>query len=111
MARLAYARRVSFLLDPPLLYASGRVSPNRAADAATVGAFIGIGIGFYRNARWARPFLRALPGRDGRDFMWTTGVLPLPHAKRGRRALFDKLAFAVFATYPIWLWLGTRGRR
>ena len=87
---------MSFLLDPPLLYASGRVSPNRATGAATVGVFVGTGIGFYRNASWTRPLIR---------------LLPLPHGERGRRALFDKLAVAVFATYPIWLWLGTRGRR
>ena len=102
---------MSFLLDPPLLYASGRLSPGRAADAATVGVFIGTGIGFYRGAPWTQPFMRFLPGRDGRDFMWTTGILPLPHSQRRRRPLFDKLAVAVFATYPIWLWLGTRGRR
>ena len=102
---------MSFLLDPPLLYASGRLSPRRVADAATVAVFIGTGIGFYRDAPWAQPFIRFLPGRDGRDFMWTTGVLPLPHSQRRRRPLFDKLAVAVFATYPIWLWLGTRGRR
>ena len=83
---------MSFLLDPPLLYASGRLSPGRAADAATVAVFIGTGIGFYRDAPWAQPFMRFLPGRDGRDFMWTTGVLPLPHSQRRRRPLFDKLA-------------------
>ena len=100
---------MSCLLDPPLLYASGRLSPGRAADAATVGVFIGTGIAFYRNASWTRPFMRFLPGRDGRDFMWTTGVLPLRHWRR--RPLFDKFAVAVFATYPVWLWLGTLGRR
>jgi hypothetical protein len=110
MAGLAYGGRVSFLLDPPLLYASGRLSPSRAVDVATVGVFIGTGIGLYSDAGWTRPFMRMLPGRDGRDFMWTTGVLPLPHDKRRKRALFDKLAIAVFATYPVWLWLGTRAR-
>ena len=102
---------MSFLLDPPLLYASGRVSPNRATDAATVAIFIGASAAFYRNARWTRPFMRYLPGRDGRDYMWTTGVLPVPHARHGRRQRFDRLAVALFAIYPVWLWLGTRGRR
>ena len=73
--------------------------------------FYGVSAALYVNASWTKPFMRVLPGRDGRDFMWTSGVLTLPHAKRRERAKWDKRALAVFATYPIFLWLGTRAAR
>lgn len=78
---------------------------------AVLAAFWGTGAAFYRNARWTEPFMRVLPGRDGRDFMWTTGLLQLPHDRRRERASWDRRALAVFATYPIFLWLGTRATR
>jgi hypothetical protein len=43
--------------------------------------------------------------------MWTTGVVPIAHDTRRDRAKWDRRALAVFATYPIFLWLGTRATR
>jgi hypothetical protein len=112
---------VSFLTDPPWLYANGRayarIAPESAqggtaklAGAATIAAFLAGGLGFYLDHPWTRPFTRALGYRSGREFMFT---FPLPL----RREMPDAVAAAAFATYPLWLWLGwdsgrrSRGRR
>ena len=106
---------MSFLADPPLLYVTGRAAggrvPFKALAPPVLAVFWLTGAGFYRNAGWTRPFMRFLPGRDGRDFMWTSGILPIEHDKRRRRRRFDRMALAAFATYPLYLWLGTLGRR
>lgn len=104
---------MSFLIDPPWLYANGRAigalaPPGRKLPlaAATMAVFWGVSIPLYRNARWTRPLMRVFPGRDGRDFMVNSGVLCLDHRRDRRRT--DRIAAAIFASYPIWLWLGTR---
>ena len=106
---------MSFLIDPPLLIATGAAAgdrvPMKKLAPPVLAAFWGVGAGLYRNAEWTKPFMRVLPGRDGRDFMWTSGVLPLRHDKRRDRAKWDKRALAAFATYPVFLWLGTRAAR
>ncbi len=91
---------MSFLVDPPLLYASGeacaRLEPRRARVAGTliVALFWAVSGALYANRPW----------RGGRAFMWSSGVLP---AERGPHAL----ALAIFATYPAWLALGYRRAR
>ena len=106
---------MSFLIDPPLLFATGAAAgkrvPMKRLAPPVLGVFWWAGAAFYRNAAWTKPLMRVLPGRDGRDFMWTTGVLPIPHGKRRERGKWDRRALAVFATYPIYLWLGTRASR
>lgn len=102
---------MSFLIDPPLLVATGATTRGRLPAAPVIATFWAVGGAFYRNAEWTKPLMRFLPGRDGRDFMWTTGVLPIRHDKRRERAKWDRRALAVFATYPIFLWLGTRATR
>jgi hypothetical protein len=109
---------VSFLTDPPWLYANGqayaRLAPESAqggaakvAGAATVATFIGASAAFYLDHPWTRPVTRFLGYRSGREFMF---AFPLPRAMR--RELPDALAVAAFATYPLWFWLGwDRGRR
>ena len=107
---------MSFLIDPPWLYANGRVmahlpeSARRPLAAATVATFWGAGIATYLDKPWMRWLWKPFPSRDGRDFMINSGVLKLDHERDRRRA--DALSAAVFATYPLWLWLGLRsGRR
>jgi len=106
---------LSFLIDPPLLVATGAAAgdrvPLKRLAPPVLAVFWGTGAAFYRDAAWTKPFMRFLPGRDGRDFMWTTGVLPITHAKKRERAKWDKRAVAMFATYPFFLWLGTRATR
>jgi hypothetical protein len=57
---------MSFLIDPPLLYAGGRAygsatveAPHRARDAAIVGAtmaiFWGVSVSLYLEKRWTKP--------------------------------------------------------
>jgi hypothetical protein len=106
---------LSFLVDPPLLVATGAAAgrrvPMRRLAPPVLAVFWATGAALYRNTAISRPFMRLLPGRDGRDFMWTSGVVPVPHAKRRQRAKWDRRALAIFATYPFFLWLGTRAAR
>ena len=116
--RVHYGRAVSFLTDPPWLYANGqayaRLAPESAqgriakvVGAGTVATFVGGSLAFYLDHPWTRPVTRALGYRSGRDFMFG---FPLPRPPR--RDLPDAVAVAAFATYPFWFWLGwDRGRR
>jgi hypothetical protein len=107
---------VSFLLDPPMLVASGAliersVADQRRADTlarATVATFVGVSALLYARAPipglgllW-RPFGAA----DGRDFMLGSGVRSFASYDAGRGT--HALAAAIFATYPGWLALGRR---
>ena len=113
---------MSFLVDPPWLYANGnayaRLAPEeaqggvaKAAGAACLAAFWTAGISLYLNARWTRPAWPLLPRGGGREFMVNWPGLRLP-TKRRTRGL-DALAAAMFlGVYPLALWLGwDRGRR
>lgn len=115
IAARSISARLSFLVDPPLLFATGAAAgdrvPLRRLAPPVLALFWGASGALYVNARWTRPLMKVLPGRDGRDFMWTTGVLPIPHTKRRERRAWDRRALAIFATYPIFLWLGTRATR
>lgn len=107
---------MSFLIDPPWLYANGRaiaaVAPEHSKPlaTATMAVFWGVSIPLYLNARWTRPLWRACRARSGRDWMINSGVLRLEHERPGRATHI--MSAAIFATYPLWLSLGLRhGRR
>ena len=112
---------MSFLIDPPWLYANGRayaaLAPERAqgraaaaAGAATMAAFWTVSVSLYLNRRWTRPIWEACRAEDGRDWMLNSGVLRLDHRAAGPAT--HAAAAALFASYPLWLWLGWRhGRR
>ena len=108
---------MSLLADPPLLFANGeacgRLVPDRRSGgvlATVLAVFWGVSIPLYANARWTRPLWPLLPGRDGRDFMVNFPGLSVDTRRAGRG--LDAVAAAVFATYPLWLWLGwAHGRR
>lgn len=111
---------MSFMIDPPLLYANGqayaRLAPERAQGAAARAAgvavlalFYGVSGALWLERPWTRPLWRAFGSRGGRDFMVNSGVLrlPVPGSARGHA-----LAALAFATYPLWLAAGYRsGRR
>jgi hypothetical protein len=106
---------MSFLIDGPWLYANGRAIA-RATDrpaplaAGTMAVFWGVSIPLYLDSRWTRPIWRACRARSGRDWMINSGGLRVDAAKVGRRG--HALSVAIFATYPLWLWLGIRhGKR
>ncbi len=110
---------MSFLIDPPWLYATGcaygRTMPeqNKAATAvqtATIGAFLTTSISLYLDLPWTRPIWRACRAASGRDWMLNSGVLRLDWRRAGSRT--HLISAALFATYPLWLRLGIRrGRR
>jgi hypothetical protein len=107
---------VSFLIDPPWLYANGRalakLAPEHGAPlgAATIGAFWAVSISLYANRRWTRPIWELCRARDGRDWMLNSGVFRFEHRHPSRTT--HAVSAVLFATYPLWLWLGWRdGRR
>ena len=112
---------MSFLIDPPWLYANGRayarLAPERAqgrtaaaVGAATIATFWAVSVSLYLNRRWTHPIARLCRAEDGRDWMLNSGVLRLDHRSAGRTT--HAVSAALFASYPVWLWLGWRdGRR
>jgi hypothetical protein len=111
---------MSFLIDPPWLYANGRAygrltreAPDAKRDAlmgaATMALFWGVSISLYQERRWTRPLWRACRASSGRDWMLNSGVLRLDW--RRARSPTHLLSAAIFATYPYWLWRGFRAGR
>jgi hypothetical protein len=110
---------MSFLIDPPWLYATGvaygRLMPeptraSRVLHTATAGAFLATSISLYANRRWTRPIWELCRAEDGRDWMLNSGVFGFDHRRAGPRT--HAVAGLLFATYPWWLLLGERvGRR
>lgn len=108
---------MSFLLDPPLLAAAGyaieRACGQRgcgdAAAAGTLGTFWAVSGALWADveARPLRLLWSTMGSESGRDFMVNSGVLslPVPQPARGRH---HAVAVALFATYPLALWLGRR---
>jgi hypothetical protein len=112
---------MSFLIDPPWLYASGRAYGAAAPEslqgpvagalgAATMAAFWGTSISLYLDRPWTRPIWKACRARSGRDWMLNSGVFRFPYKRVGTGT--HAVSAALFASYPVWLWLGHRhGRR
>jgi hypothetical protein len=112
---------VSFLIDPPWLYANGRayakLAPEPAqgrtaalAGAATIAGFWAVSVSLYLNRRWTKPIWEACRADDGRDWMLNSGVLRFDHERATTRT--HAASAALFASYPLFLWLGWRhGRR
>ena len=110
---------MSFLIDPPWLYANGRAysalggppgRPAAALGAATMATFYAVSIGLYLNQRWTEPVWRACRAEDGRDWMLNSGVFGFDHRSAGPRT--HAISALLFASYPFWLWKGYKdGRR
>lgn len=112
---------MSFLLDPPLLVASGAAIERVASDARTADRLAGVTlVGFLgvSTCLWndvgspaLEPIWKPFGSASPRAFMINSGMLDLPVPSRPTRR--DHLAAAaVFATYPLFLGLGRRvGRR
>lgn len=110
---------MSFLVDPPLLLASGLAISKLAPDEETGHklemltrvTFLAGATALYLNAPVANGIARKVfRSEDGREFMVNSMVFNFDHRKlRGRRHL---VAAGLLATYPLWLKLGRRlGRR
>jgi hypothetical protein len=110
---------MSFLIDPPWLYATGRaygrLMPERTPaartiHAATAGVFLATSISLYLNRPWTQPIWERCRAQDGRDWMLNSGVFRFDPKRAGQRTHI--VSALLFATYPWWLWLGERaGRR
>ena len=111
---------MSFLIDPPWLYANGRayarLAPERAqgraaaaAGAATIAGFWAVSVSLYLNRRWTGPIARVCRAEDGRDWMLNSGVFRFDYRRAGPRT--HAVAALLFATYPLWLRLGERAAR
>jgi hypothetical protein len=108
---------MSFLIDPPWLYANGRALATVAPDdatrdklaAATLGVFIVTSVSLYLDARWTKPIWKLCRARSGRDWMLNSGVFKLDPDGAGTPT--HLVSGALFATYPLWLWLGLRHGR
>ena len=112
---------MSFLLDPPLLVASGAVIERLAADertadrlaGVTVTGFLGVSTCLWNDLDSAllEPIWTPFGSSSPRDFMINSGILDLRVPKRPSTR-DHLLAAAIFATYPLFLGLGRRlGRR
>jgi hypothetical protein len=104
---------MSFALDPPLLIASGvlierNVPSDRrdVAEAAVLGVFFGGSFGLYNNVPGLGVLWRPFRARNGRDFMWNSGVFGVNTAEAGWP--LHAVAGAIFATYPFFIKLGRR---
>jgi hypothetical protein len=106
---------MSFLIDPPWLYANGRAlaklepRPAAAAGAATIAGFWAVSVSLYLNKRWTHRIATACRAESGRDWMLNSGILRLDHERAGPRT--HAVSAAIFATYPLWLYLGYRDGR
>ena len=112
---------MSFLIDPPWLYANGRayaqLAPERAqgriaaaAGATTMAVFWGVSVSLYLNKPWTGWIWRLCRARDGRDWMLNSGVLRVDGRTAG--PVTHAVSAVLFASYPYWLWRGWRdGRR
>lgn len=104
---------MSFALDPPLLIASGvlierNVPSDRrdVAEAAVLGVFFGGSFGLYNNVPGLGVLWRPFRARNGRDFMWNSGLFGVNTAEAGWP--LHAAAGAIFATYPFFIKLGRR---
>jgi hypothetical protein len=105
---------MSFILDPPLLVASGAAIEAAVEDErgrgiaarATVATFVGVSLLLYANAPGLGRIWRPFGAASGREFMLTSGLAPIREEEVGRRR--HLLALAQFALYPAWLELGRR---
>lgn len=99
---------MSFLIDPPWLYANGHViaktppAAQKPLTAATLAVFLVTSISLYFNRPWTGWIWRLCRARDGRDWMLNSGVFSI----RDPGPRTHAASALLFATYPLWLWLG-----
>ncbi len=108
---------MSFLIDPPLLVASGAAversvedpATRRGVEAAVVGLFIGVSLALYANAPGLRMIWGPFGSRSGREFMLTSGLSKVDERSVGRAR--HAAALAQFMLYPLWFRLGSAAIR
>jgi hypothetical protein len=111
---------MSFYADPLMLMADGELwarlpesAQGRAAQVAgsvTTGVLLAAAVGTYLDHDWTKPLWKPFGAKNGTDFML---AWPFAHGKRRRRSTStDVVAAVMFASYPLYWWLGwDHGRR
>ena len=77
--------------------------------AGAMASFWGVSVALYLNRPWTRPVWRLCRARSGRDWMLNSGVFHFDWRRPPART--HAIASLIFATYPLWLWLGVRNAR
>jgi len=104
---------MSFLLDPPLLVASGAAIEAGAGEdegkarrlrGGVVGLFVVVSLALYANLPGLGRIWRPFGSRSGREFMLTSGLARVDERRiEPRRHL---AALSLFLLYPLWARLG-----
>lgn len=115
---------MSFVIDPPLLVASGAAieafvgedeATARRARTGVVGLFVGVSLALYANLPGLGRIWRPFGSRSGREFMLTSGIAPVEESRIS--VAQHTAALSLFLLYPLWVRLGAavvhaqRGRR
>lgn len=103
---------MSFLIDPPLLLASGAAIERAAPDPrtarrlriGTVATFVGVSLALYSNLPGLHRIWGPFGSRSGREFMLTSGLSRVN--ERRMSAIQHAAALSLFLLYPLWLRLG-----
>jgi hypothetical protein len=110
----------SFLLDPPMLAASGwlsakitkrmtpehRASARKALGIGTIAIFWATSVSLYMNREWTRWIWEMCRAESGRDWMLNSGVFHFDHRNPSRKT--HAISAAILATYPAWFAAGVK---
>ena len=105
---------MSFVIDPPLLVASGAAieavsgrdeAAARRLRGGVVALFVLVSLALYANLPGLGRLWRPFGSRSGREFMLTSGLAPIDERKitPARHAA----ALSLFTLYPLWIRLGS----
>lgn len=104
---------MSFLIDPPLLVASGAAieaaaggneEASRRLRGVVVGLFVLVSLALYTNLPGLGRLWRPFGSRSGREFMLTSGLARIDERHIARRQ--HAAALSLFLLYPLWARLG-----
>jgi hypothetical protein len=104
---------VSFVIDPPLLVASGAAieavsggdeTAARRGRRLVAGLFVGVSLCLYANVPGLGRIWRPFGARSGREFMLTSGLARIDEEKITPAQHLG--ALSLFALYPLWVRLG-----
>lgn len=104
---------MSFVIDPPLLVASGAAIEAAAGDdeatarrlrGVVVALFVGVSLALYANVPGLGRIWRSFGSRSGREFMLTSGLARID--ERRISPARHAAALSLFVLYPLWARLG-----
>ena len=105
---------MSFVIDPPLLVASGAAieavagedeATARRLRAGVVALFVVVSLALYANLPGLGRLWRPFGSRSGREFMLSSGLARVD--ERRIEARQHAGALSLFLLYPLWVRLGT----